>query len=376
MSLDLSTDHNEQGLAALARRLGGDAFPDYVKSADLASLLEEAPAAAYADQARRTHRVDSKAAAWLAAAYASQWPPAPKVVAAIKRAAAFFGISPDTDRLFDPPAKAAAELPDDAYAYVWVGDDGTKIRQMPVRNPLEAKAAAAYLFEHRDAFGYADRRKVASRVLAKLAAFNAVIADDSLRAFLDRQVGRGAPYAPDVAEGCRKRAHLFRPKDPELAGALEKLAALVEANPADVLAAHNLPELVAALENGDRKHAAAKHYGRGLDRPDEVVYGLTASEANKVAAAIVDWPDGRVFLGCDLEKVSRAEVEAAMGADFAKRACSAFGLDPRLAPVAAQSLGDDDARALSGLIEDAGVRPVGCAGLSPGQLRALAGLPA
>src|SRR5690606_3230608 len=84
------------------------------------------------------------------------------------------------------------ELPDTHYAYVWQGDDGTKIRRYRLANAAEVKRAADYLCEHRRKFPYRVRQAMAQKILQRAQEERVKLAAD-VEGKLNRTAGNGDP---------------------------------------------------------------------------------------------------------------------------------------------------------------------------------------
>lgn len=141
--------------------------------------------------------------------------------------ASHFGIRKEYDNLIAKDKEIREtdlnKLADDQFALVMtVG--GKTIRQYPVRNAVEVKAAAEYLKKNRNNFRFEDRHKIARRILVKAQEFGVdeVLADETVV----KTAGIALVNGKSVSGIVRKIASLLPPKEKakahELATTLDK----------------------------------------------------------------------------------------------------------------------------------------------------------
>ena len=209
----------------------------------------------FADQRRRLFPLHSKAATWLSSAFffdkqaALPRTDVEKIENRLRDAASFWGIEVQVNALKEKAAELRsddlAKLPDEDFAWV----EGRE-RHLPLRNALEVKAAAEYLHKWRDEFAFADRQQIARKVLQKAARHGAALGEHD--EFLERVAGFGGCSAAEAAKLVSDRAKLARAKDPDLAGELEKMAAMILKDPQKARSPHRLAKVAETIDQLDR----------------------------------------------------------------------------------------------------------------------------
>ena len=236
--LDASGDLGYVQLHKLAELFGP--LPEYVKQASETETLapEGLLPGSYADSLNRQFPVHTKAATYTSALYfinnVLQFPAdrGKLISARLGKAAREHGILSDLSKLVQreqelAKSAAPAALPDSCFAFVSNGAFG-KDRRYPLRNASEIKAAADWFAKHRDHFVFADRQRMAERILDKAAEFSLRL-DDNLDYLLEKQAGRGV-YDPAVAAAqLRMRASLIKAADVKVG--LHKMAVTLESDP-------------------------------------------------------------------------------------------------------------------------------------------------
>ncbi len=263
---------------------------------------------------------------------------------------------------------AEDKLPDSAYAYVWKGENGTVDRHLPMRSAMEVKAAADYLEEFRDRFPFGIRRTMAVKILEKAASFGAGIKDK--REFLEKQAGRGVCDTQEVVEMVEKRARMI-PADAgctfdehgKAQGGLRahflKLAEFIKNAPRQALQPEMLVKLAETIDQLDRQHGLTNHYGKGLERPEEVIFRATFDKVASDLAHHVPTQSGKYYEKEAFRRLPLADVEALFGNEFAKRVQTPLGeIDSEKMAEEVMTLPRPDAQLLDSLLSDNGIVPV------------------
>lgn len=311
--------------------------PEFVKSADHRTRCGDAetmPRHMYADLRNKLYPCHSSAATWLSAAFFADKSANDKSAetAAIKdnitKAAVYFGISSLVKEVFE---KAAAnsdsdinKLSDDDFAIVWTGDNGAKERHWPLRNATEVKFAAEHFCKYRDDFTFADRHKIANRILDK--AFEYAADTSEAGGALELAAGKGECSAKFAAEMVQNRATLLRRSHPQYSAELSKLAELINSNPTESRSMQFRVKLAGVIDAVDRDtHLNRLYNAGGLPRAEEVLFVVTEKVANDFLAAHVQTTTGNVYDLAALEKLAVDDVRDYMGDEFAD-AVSAGGV--------------------------------------------------
>jgi hypothetical protein len=306
---------HDPGSRELHRILESYDPPRYVLKAAGAEICggQDTPPHQFGDRAGRLYPCHHPAATWVSAAFlydnVKQAAARPDVEAELLKAAAYFGIAGDVDRLRGLAKEAAARgiesLPDDAFALVFdVG--GERQRHYPLRNPFEVKAAADYLDRFRGELRYDDRRTVARKILEKAAELGADLGDR--RDMLERTAGLGCCGAEKAAAAVRLRRAAGMPADHR--AQLEKQAALIEKNP-DGWRYAETEKLAALLDAIDEEYGLRRYYGEGgLGFPEDALFAVTVKTAGDVAADLAGNPmTGNVYRRDDLSRLPLEALE-------------------------------------------------------------------
>ncbi len=340
--------------------------PAYVKTADLQDTCRPAglPLNVYAD-IRQPPQLPchTKAATYVSWAYflnhRSEINPkvVEKIAQRLESFAASHGILPTVERLL---AKHAAlqtddlgQLPDSAFAYVWVDELGGRERRYPLRNALEVKAAAGWFAEHRDHFGYADRQTMASKILTKAASFGADIRSE--RQLLERQAGYGFCHPAQAAELIRKRAAAsIAPR--ELREQLLKVATATADTSEVALESAHLQKLAAMLDQFD--HLPGNQYLEPQTRLEDVLFGVTYTEAAQFKKVACTLTTGSVYTQAQFAKLALRDVRDVFGSELAEQVSVGLHVDPEKMAEVAFTLPRPHALQLEQLLDEAGVQPV------------------
>lgn len=341
-------------------------FPDFVKRADAAATRAAAglAASAYADQEQRRFPCHTPAATWLSCLFfedkrASFQPAVRDRVGG--RLAAFAGYWRIGDAVDAVRAKAAAYRaaatagdPDDAYAYVWVdAETGAKERRLPIKSAAEVAAAADWLHTYRDRLAFADRHRIATKILDKAAQFGAALGGRG--EFLERQAGRGIGDQAQIVAMLQGRA--LRAKAAEQRDGILKLAEFVRTAKAAVLGPAVLVKLAVTVDTTDRALGLTGQYGPGLPAPEDVIFGATFRKVAADLAESCQTTSGAVYDRAKFAGLSLASVRDLFGPAFATEVAADGRVDPVKMAELAATLPRPDAELLDRLMADAGLHP-------------------
>lgn len=302
--------------------------PDFVKTAGHEKLCgdpETLQRHMYADPYNKLYPCHTAPATWLSALFfadkraAFSEKAAADIEANLFKAAAYFGIRGLLEQTHEKVAADAgnelSQLDDDHFAIVWADENGAVERHWPLRNAKEVKFAAAHFEKYRDDFAFADRNKIANKILDKALEYGAAIPDQEH--VLEASAGRGACAAKVAAQMLRERAVLTRRAHAALSAELTKLAEIVAANPDDARSEDCRLKLAAVVDDFDRETKLSRLYDAGgLPRPEEVLFGVTEKVARDFTNNHVQTTTGNVYALEDLEKLAVEDVRSWMGDDF------------------------------------------------------------
>ena len=305
--------------------------PDFVKSAASShSILigdrEKMARHLYAEPFKKLYPCHTAAATWMSALWFAEKraefdaKTAAMIDEQIKVAAAYFSIAGLIEQLMDKVASdnnnELAKLPDSAFAIVWKDDDGHVERHWPIRNASEIKMACAHFYKYRDAFVFADRHKIANKILDTALQFGA---DTSpANGTLETTAGRGLCATKIAADLLRERAKLTRRSHANLSIEMEKLAELVEKNPQETQSEECRLKLAAVIDQFDRDTKLHRLYDeKGLSRAEEVLFAITEKVAAEFVRENVETITGNVYSLTDVEKLAVEYVRNWMGDEFA-----------------------------------------------------------
>jgi len=303
------------------------AQPEYVKQAsheELCGDTEALPQHLFAVPTRRLYRCHTKAATWLSALYfgdKGEAIPEPHRSAArahILKSAGAFGIIGDVSELWQKMSAALADItaatPDEDFAYVWVGENGTKERRYPVRNAHEVKAASAWFAKHRDKFEYDARRTFANKLLDKADIYGAALPEAEM---LAKVAGWGTCAAATLAEAWEKRAALTQTSFPAYAKAAMDTVGVIKKSPADSRQAPVLEKMARLLDQFDRQTKLVTLYDKGLERPEEALFQVTVKAADDFRASHVQLVTGNVYEKHALADIPLQTVRGWLGDEIA-----------------------------------------------------------
>lgn len=304
-------------------------IPEFVKTAtvDQRTGSSDLPANMFADPAARLFPMHTKLAALTSAAYLLDQRQSMSSVkyaqcmGRLRECAEFFGISTQLQELCDAAEKLASsnslEYTDEDYAIVHM-QDGQKQRFMRLSNPEEIKVAAEWFERYRDHFAFADRQKIATRMLQKVAD-HAVTLNDDQAEFLERQAGFGTCSAEDAAAfvigRLAKIANRITDADRQ---ELKKLAETIKDNVENVHRPELLTKIAAAMDSLDQQYGLVAAYANeGLARPEDVLFGLTKRALAQFVDTHITTTSGNLYEKTALQPLRAQHVEDYMGPELA-----------------------------------------------------------
>ena len=373
--LDQSMDLNGQELYRITNLYGA---PDYVKqaSADRVCGTEALDPHMYADPVRKLYPCHTAPAVWASTAFFAEKraslpeDQAARVAKRLAECGQHFGILPDLEDLKTKIASATStdesQLPDDVFAIVLQFDDGHKERRYPMRNAPEVRKAAAYLSQYRDQFLYDDRRRVADKVLQKAAEYGANVAE--WRDMLEKTAGMGVCAAKDAAELVRSRAEIVKSNEQQLRDQFFKLADTIEENGEHFQHWAPLQKIASIVDQFDHERGLNQNYGSWLDRPEDVLFGVTEKVAMDLSDELVsNARTGAVYKRADLANLDLRMLGDAMGDDFASAISTANAwVDIEKLAAIVPTLPLNDAQTLDSVLMELGIAPFATKSASAG----------
>lgn len=238
----------------------------------------------------------------------------------IHSSAQYFGILNLVRELEGKVAAAGStnvdNLSDEMFAVVWTDELGNKERHWPLRNANEVKFAADYFARYRNDFRFADRHKIAEKILKRASDVNSDISDYSHT--LELTAGQGVCAAKVAADMLFTRAKLAQRSHSEAAYHMHKLAEAVAAmNPGSARSHETRIKLAEIVDDFDREtHLNRLYDDGGLLRPEEVLFAITEKVARDFVSENVETTTGNVYSLHDIEKIAVDEMRSWMGDDF------------------------------------------------------------
>lgn len=302
--------------------------PDFVKNAGHEKLCgnpETMPRHMYADPYRKLYPCHTAPATWMSSLFFADKrasfddKTADEIQTKLEKSAEYFGIkglmAHTQEKIAADATNELAKLDDTHFAIVWADENGQTERHWPLRNSAEVKFAAAHFETYRDDFTFADRNKIANKILDKALEYGAPIAEQEH--MLEAAAGRGMCAAKVAAQMLRERALLTKRSHASLSAELTKLAAVVEANPDDARTEDCRLKLAGVVDGFDRETKLFRLYDDGgLSRPEEILFAITEKVARDFTAQHVQTTTGNIYDLSDLEKLAVEEVRNWMGDDF------------------------------------------------------------
>lgn len=342
-------------------------FPDFVKKANMELVMNPGQLAVtvYADPVRRQFPCHNAASAWLSAAYfyekKAEFHPndAARIEQRLDHYVDYWRIRPQVEALKTKNAEytksASDKLPDSAYAYVWVGENGHKDRRLPLRNAVEVKQAADYLFQYADRFDFKTRNTMAKKIMTKAAALGAGLGDK--REWLEKSAGLGVGDPKAIVAMIEDRAKLAK-DNPEFRRGILKLAEVVRTTPRAALAPEALADLCHTVEQIDRTLGVFNKYAATIPRPEDVIFSATFTKAAAELAETCALTSGNAYRKEQFSKLALDDVRSLFGDDFADQVKKGFEVDSEKMAELAHTLPRGDAELLDRMMADCGLHPV------------------
>ena len=365
---DQAQDLNGQEFHRLTALFG---CPEFVKNASVDEYCgdEQTEPHMFADVTRRRWPCHTAPATWASALFffdkkAELSEPVAKLAEErIRASAQFFNIDEIIDDLSKKVKQASVndenELNDDVFAIIMKFDDGHKERKYPMRNGHEVKRAAEYIINYRDEFRFDDKNVIADKVLQKSAEFGVNLGE--LRDDIERMAGFGACSSKDAADLVRSRVTaLGWPLDGKpLQVELEKLARKLEDDSHSVHHHTTLTKLASTIDMVDRENNLAKNYGKSLERPEDILFGVTKEAIASVSTELIGSDlTGTFFKRADLERLSVSDLGDALGEDFAEAISTANAwVDTEKLAQILPTLPRNDMEIFEAVAAEAGVTP-------------------
>lgn len=362
--MDHVVDANGTELARLGKLYQ---FPPFVKQADWQTVRPDGqtPSHLFGDPRRRLFPCHNPASTWLSCLYFQEKQaslPAKdreRIRQRLDHYVRYWGIKEAVDALKQRyealHADPLSRLPDEHFAFVRVRPDGTKERRLPLRTPLEVKTAAQWLQRWRDAIPFAERHKMAVRIVERSRQVGADLRKEA--EFLEQQLGLGVCDPKEVAALIRQRASWVRSS--ALKQAFAKMAQTVESRRPELFETGQLVKLASTLDQLDRQMGWHHYYARGWQRPEDVIFKLTFTKAGQEVARLVATHSGRIYDKNDLARIGTDQLTAVFGPDFTERVTDARGrIHPAKLAEEVATLPRPDAEILDDLARQCGIRPV------------------
>ena len=301
--------------------------PEFVKTASHEQLCggeDPLPSHVYADQAGRHLPCHTKAATWMSALFfgekkAEFGARAPQIEQRLRDTAKFWQIGEEVDELWQKMATAEADglpnLADDDFAFVWRGEDGSKERRYPLRNATEVKTASVWFNKYADQFKFADRQRMARRIMEKAAAFSAIVQNPDR---LNMTAGYGYAPSEEIADAFVKRAELIKRDNHEAAAQTLKLANTIRERHITVQDTTTREKVAGMLDQIDEAMSLRYLYDNGLERPEEVMFKITEKMAQDFSAEHVSLTNGNIFEKAALDALDLDTFRNWMGDDLAE----------------------------------------------------------
>lgn len=302
--------------------------PDFVKNASHEQLYGDTaalPGHVFGDVRNRVYPCHTKSATWMSALFFGdnhQHLPgytADAVRDRLIKSAEFFGIKTEVEALWTKMAVAAQDtyndLPDDTFALVWDTGNGVKERHYPLRNANEVKTAAAWFNQHHKSFRFTDKHTVATKILEKAAAFEAVLDDVEL---LDRCAGFGHCPTTTAVNAWAKRASFTKASKPEHAKHAQAIADELDNHIMDGNSRYMRTKMAHWMDEFDRETGIDKLYGQhDLQSPEDTLFGLTEKTASDFVNNHVQTTNGTVYEKSALSSLDIDHVRQWLGDEFA-----------------------------------------------------------
>lgn len=303
--------------------------PSFVKSADHSRVVADAelPRHVYAEPFKKLYPCHTAPATWMSALFFADKQSnftektAQAIQDKIHSAAKYFGILGAVKEVEQKVAAANAvdmdALPDEQFAVVWVDAAGGKDRHWPLRNDTEVKFAADYFTKYRDEFVFADRNKIAEKIIKRAEDLSADISENIND--LNIAAGNGTCAAKIAGKLLLDRATLTQRSHAEESYHMKKLAEAILANPEKMQDKSYRLKIASAVDNFDRRTHLNRLYDEGgLLRAEEVLFVITEKTAHDFIENNIETTTGNIYALNDLEKLAVQSIRDWMGDDFAE----------------------------------------------------------
>ncbi len=342
-------------------------FPDFVKKASMDLVMKPGQLAVtvYADAVRRQFPCHNAASTWLSAAYfyekKAEFHPkeAARIETRLDHYVDYWRIRPAVEALRAKHAEytksADDKLPDSAYAWVWVGENGFKERRLPLRSAAEVKLAADYLHQYADRFDFKTRNAMAKKIVTKAAAVGAGLGER--REWLEKSAGMGVGDPKAIVAMIEDRAKLATTNTGFRQGIM-KLAEVVRTTPRAALHPAALADLCHTVEQIDRTLGIFNKYAATLPRPEDVIFSATFTKAASALTETCALTSGKAYRREQFAKLALDDVKALFGDEFAEQVKRGFDVDPEKMAELAHTLPRGDAELLDRMMADCGLHPV------------------
>jgi hypothetical protein len=364
--LDQTEDASRQSLVLFSTRYD---FPDYVKQAEAAAVLDK-PAhmssVVFGDTRRRQFPCHTKAACWLSYVYFLEHrnqldaKSAGEIESRLEKFARQYAITDDIAAMRQRHQEKLAEpqLRDQDYMLVWSGDNGVKTREYPLRNPQEVKQASAWFSQHRDNFTFQDRRVMAERLLKRADDYGVALPAQEER-LLQQQICHGTCDPKTAAEHVRNRAVLATHKLAQFRDPLNHLADMLESNPQAALCPATLASFCDAVSQFDEQIKLAGHYTSMLPRPEDIFCQITIKEAEEAISGTVPLVTGNMYSKEDVAKLAYNDIREVLGDELAEAMSTGLAVDADKLADVAPTLPRGDAVLFDRLLAERQIRPFG-----------------
>lgn len=310
--------------------------PAFVKQASEDQIAGPAdmPQRLFADDTNSRWPIHSAPATWMSALFLAangsqlSHKQAAALQASILKQAEYFGVRPAVEGVQNQLTAAFSEqlltLPDSDFMFVWQDELGNSTRQYPMRNVKEAHAAADYLQTHADTFLLPDRRQMARKLLNKVAAFGIRLDPERVEWF-EKNAGYGMCAAEEVKQQLLARCKLSKRLPADERSDLIKLAEHLGGLGSTWSQNGRADEVADLLDELDRKAQLTHHYGQGLMRPEELVYGVTQTKLAEYGERHIELRSGDVYDREDLRKLSATTLRRALDTVYHDRVFDPLG---------------------------------------------------
>lgn len=362
-AVDHVADTNGAELFRLSRLYD---FPDFVKKANLELVMRPGQLAVtvYADPVNRQFPCHNAPSTWLSAAYfyekKAEFHPkdAARIEQRLDNYVDYWRIRPSVEALKAKHAEytksAADKLPDSAYAWVWVGEDGRKDRRLPLRTAGEVKQAADYLLQYADRFDFKTRNAMARKIVTKAAAYGANLGGH--REWLEKTAGLGVGDPKAIVAMIEDRAKLATNTD--FRRGVLKLAEVVRSTPRAALHPDTLADLCHTVEQIDRTLGVFNKYAAALPRPEDVIFSATFTKAAEELAQTCALTTGNAYRKEQFAKIALDDLSALFGTDFGDQVRKGLdGVDTEKLAELVATLPRPDAELFDAMMRDLGQGP-------------------